>query len=76
MAEKKLWLSNVRSFIILGSGGGFTTFNKINSANFSGEKSTEKLSGVLFFLRIHEKNVKLNFVLVVAPILESKALYY
>ena len=30
-------------------GDGLTTFNKINSANFSGEKSTKKLSKVSFF---------------------------
>ena len=31
-------LTNVRSFIILQSGEGLTSFNKDNSANFSGEK--------------------------------------
>ena len=31
-------LTNVRSFIIFQSGEGLTSFNKDNSANFSGEK--------------------------------------
>ena len=31
-------LPNVRSFIILQPGEGLTSFNKDNSANFSGEK--------------------------------------
>ena len=42
-------LTNVRSFIILQSGEGLTSFNKDNSANFSGEKKRSmKLSGCLF----------------------------
>ena len=42
-------LRNVTSFIILQSGEGLTSFNKDNSANFTGEKKTSmKLSGCLF----------------------------
>ena len=42
-------LTNVRSFIILQSGERLTSFNKDNSANFSGENKTSmKLSGCLF----------------------------
>ena len=43
-------LRNVRSFIILQSGEGLTSFNKDNSANFSGEKKKDQwnFSGVYF----------------------------
>ena len=43
-------LSKVRSFIIFQSGEGLTSFNKDNSANFSGEKKKRsmKLFGCLF----------------------------
>ena len=60
--------------IILWSGEGLTSSDKENSANFSGEKSTVKLSGVSIFLKIREK-LKLNLVFVVAFVLESKGLY-
>ena len=60
--------------IILLSGEGLTSSDKENSANFSGEKSTVKLSGVSIFLKIREK-LKLNLVLVVAFVLESKGFY-
>ena len=43
-------LSNVRSFIILPSGDGLTTFSINDPANFFGEKKSEmKPSGVSFF---------------------------
>ena len=60
--------------IILRSGQGLTSSNKENSANFSGEKSTMKLSGVCIFGQ-YAKKLKLNLVLVVAFVLESKGLY-
>ena len=53
-------------------GAGLTTFNKINSA----VKKLQRSFPRYLFLRIHEENVNLNFVLAVAPMLESKALYY
>ena len=34
-------LANVRSFIILQSGESLTSFNKVNSSNFSGEKKDQ-----------------------------------
>ena len=51
-------LSKVRSFIILRSGEGSTSFNNNKSDHFSGKKSTMKLSrpGV-YFLRIREKTL-------------------
>ena len=47
----------LRSFSILQSGEGSTSFNNDNSANFSGEKSTMKISGVSTFLTIPEKTL-------------------
>ena len=50
-------LSNVRSFSILQSGEGSTSFNNDNSANFSGEKKcNEEFRGV-YFLTIREKTL-------------------
>ena len=50
-------LSNVRSFSILQSGEGSTSFNNDNSANFSGEeKYSEEFRGV-YFLTIREKTL-------------------
>ena len=50
-------LSNVRSFSILLSGEGSTSFNNDNSANFSGEKKyNEEFRGVYFFT-IREKTL-------------------
>ena len=50
-------LSNIRSFIILQSGEGLTSFNNDNSANFSGEKKcNEEFQGV-YFLTIREKTL-------------------
>ena len=51
----KLSKFNVRSFVIYQLGYGFTSFNKDSSANFSGEKSTIKISKVLYFASIREK---------------------
>ena len=52
-------LTNVRSFIILQSGEGLTSFKKDNGANFSGEKTTSmKLSGCLF---LEPENTRTNF---------------
>ena len=66
-------LSNVKGFVILWPVEGLASFNKDNSANFSGEKSMVKLSEVLSFL-VDVKNVKSNLVLVVVLILKSKGL--
>ena len=49
-------LTNVRNFIILQSGEGLTSFNKDNSANFSG---TMKLSEVSIF-REYTKNLSVK----------------
>ena len=50
-------LSNVRSFSILQSGEGSTSFKNDNSANFSGEeKYSEEFRGV-HFLTIREKTL-------------------
>ena len=50
-------LSNIRSFIILQSGEGLTSFNNDNSANISGEKKcNEEFQGV-YFLTIREKTL-------------------
>ena len=49
--------SGVRSFSILQSGEGSTSFNNDNSANFSGEKKyNEEFRGV-YFLTIREKTL-------------------
>ena len=45
----------VGSFIILRSGEGLTPYNKNNRANFSGEKTEIKLSGVSIFLEYAKK---------------------
>ena len=50
-------LSNVRSFIILRSGEGLTSFSINNRTDFFGEKSKMKLSGVSFFLRTRAKTL-------------------
>ena len=55
----------------LGTRQGLTSSNKDNSANFSGEKSTMKHSGVSNFLQF-AKNFKSNRVLVVVLVFESK----
>ena len=61
-------LSDVRSFIILLSGEGLTSFNNDNSANFPGEKKyNEAFRGVYF-------NIKSNLVIVVVLFLKSKVL--
>ena len=50
-------VSNVRSFSILQSGEGSTSFNNDNGANFSGEKKyNEEFRGV-YFLTIREKTL-------------------
>ena len=66
----------VRGFIILRSGEGLTSFNKNNRANFSGEKKGNEAFRGIYFLRICEKYLKSNVVLVVVLVLESKGLYY
>ena len=55
----------------LGTRQGLTSSNKDNSANFSGEKSTMKHSGVSNFLQF-AKNFKSSRVLVVVLVFESK----
>ena len=54
---------NVRSFIILRSGEGLTSFIKINCVNFSGEKKYIEGYRSLYCLRIREKNFTQNLVL-------------
>ena len=50
-------LSNVRSFSILQSGEGSTSFNNDNSANFSGEKKYNEEFWGVYFLIIREKTL-------------------
>ena len=50
-------LTDVRSFIILRSGEGLTSFSINNRTDFFGEKSKLKLSGVSFFLRTRAKTL-------------------
>ena len=47
-------LSTFSSFLILYSGESLTSFHKNKRANFSGERSTMKLSGVSIFCKIRE----------------------
>ena len=58
--------------VIFSIGRGRKLLNKNNRGNFSGEKSTVKLSGVSL-LTLCEK--KLNVTLVTVLVLESKDLY-
>ena len=69
-------LSNVKSFIILRSEEGVTSFTKGNRANFSGEKWYNEAFRGAYSLRRREKNFKSNLVLVVVLVLESKGLYF
>ena len=72
MAGNKL--SNVRSFSILQSGEGSTSFNNHNSPDFSGEKKSMKNFRVSIFFLNTRKNFKSNLVLVVVPVLLSSCL--
>ena len=67
--------SNVRLiFIIFRSGEDLTSFNKPNSANFSGESKVRwSFPGSLFFDNMR-KIFYLNLVLVVVLVFESKGL--
>ena len=47
----------VRSFSILQSGEGSTSFNNDNSANFSGEKKHSEEFWDVYFLTLHEKTL-------------------
>ena len=49
-------ISNVRSFIILRSREGLTSFNIDNAAIFSKEKKYNEAFRGVYFLRIREKN--------------------
>ena len=53
-------LTNVRSFIILQSGEGLTSFNKDNSANFSGEKKNINEAFRVSIFRAEENANKLQ----------------
>ena len=50
-------VSNFRSFSILQSGEGSTSFNNDNSANFSGEKKYNEGFRGVYFLTIREKTL-------------------
>ena len=51
-----------------------TSFNKNDRANFSGDKKKVQCCFLeCLFLRIREKNIKLNLILVVVLVLGSKA---
>ena len=69
MAETNYQMLKVLSF--LRSGESLTSSNEDNSANFSGEKSMKKHSGVSTCLQYAE-NFKSNLILVVILVLESK----
>lgn len=70
-------LSNVGSFIILGSEEtGLTSFSKNNSANYRCKKTYDEAFRGIYVFEDTRKNVKLNLVLVVVHILESKSLYW
>ena len=56
-------MSNVRSFIILLSGEGLTSFNKINRVNFSGENRKTTLSRLSIFLEYKKNSLVVVFVL-------------
>ena len=60
MAENEL--SNVRSFTILRSGEGLTSFNIDNSANFSNEKKYNGAFCGVHFLRIHDRVQRNSFL--------------
>ena len=66
-------LSNVKSFIILLSGEGLTSFSINNRTNFFGEKKLNEAFLFVFFLRTR-KNLKLNLVLTLVLVLKSEAL--
>ena len=53
-------LSNARSFIILRSREGLTSFNIDNAAIFSKEKKYNEAFRGVYFLRIREKTFKLK----------------
>ena len=48
-------LSTFSSFLILCSGGSLTSFHKNKRADFSGERSTMKLSGVSIFVKYENR---------------------
>lgn len=58
---------------------GLTSFNRVNSADVSGENKYNKaISGVpgCLFFDITQKNFQSNLVIVVVLILKSNGLYY
>ena len=58
---------------------GLSSFNRVNSADVSGENTYNKaISGVLgcLFFDITQKNFQSNLVIVVVLILKSNGLYY
>ena len=61
LARMSKWenkLSNVRSFIILQSGEGLPSFNKVNSANVSGESKVQwSFPGCPFVLVLELKSL-------------------
>ena len=66
--------SNVRSFIILQSGEGLTSFTKSNPTNFCGEKKVKlNFQGCNFFFKNKRKEFfkKSNLVFVVVLVPES-----
>ena len=63
--------SNVKSFIILRSGQGLTSFSKKKRANFSGKKAEIKTFRGFYIFKEH---VKSNIVLVVVLFVGSKGL--
>ena len=73
VAETSLQMLQVLAFAI---GKGLNLFpNKYNSANFSGEKRYNEACRDVYFLRIREKNVKSNLVLVVVLVFESTGVH-
>ena len=55
--------------------GVLTSFNIDNSTIFSDEKKYNEAFRSVYFLRIREKNFKLNVVLVIVLVLKSKGFF-
>ena len=62
-------------FIILRLGDSLTFFNQDNSANFLVKKMCNEAIRGVSYLKIREKNFKLNVVLAVVLVLKSKGFY-
>ena len=73
MTETSYQMSQVLSFSDGERAYNVTSFNKNNRANFSGAKKVQWCFLGCLFLRIREKNIKLNLILMEVLVLGSKA---